>query len=583
MALPKPIVPESLHGAPEVGQHYVECATEKCNKNCQYYCNPCHRPMCEQCREEHFKNQATKNHEVVQYRQRTYQLPVEKCKDHPTKDIDMLCEECQVLLCSKCATANHRGHILTDLEAFYSERCKRCLEEIYKIHKYFLPTTQNLQKEIKEDATEIKIVLKDMRKIMKTEAETLKSLVDEMLSKNLEEADKVEESLMELLQSQDKTYSGYTSYLNDFIKELHGYLSPNDSLKLIIIASKNLETQPIPETTKPVLPIFTAGQYSKEVVSKLLGNIQISNTNPENRKIKPKEAVSIHLKPTVKQTKPSAEKQKLILSSSVTKIREFRVPAVGSACHLSMGKSGRLWVSDLWANLAEIDIEGDLLQNIRISFLGDNNGYHTVTRDGDLVYKDSNKKSIRRVTTENKITDFLKIGSWKLLSIHASLISGDILVGMKKNGKAKITRYNEAGKEIQNIQRETDGQELYRYPHYLTENINGDICTSDIGKRAVVVVNKPGQRMFSYTGQNTEFHPYGICTDVLGHILVCDYDKCALFTSVHLLYQDGQFLCYILTKEQGVQNPSSVCVDDENNLYVGHSDTNIVTVYKYLQ
>ena len=269
--------------------------------------------------------------------------------------------------------------------------------------------------------------------------------------------------------------------------------------------------------------------------------------------------------------------KKTCLSSSVTKKREFRVPAVGNACHLSMGKSGRLWVSDLWANLAEIDIEGDLLQNIRISFLGDNNGYHAVTRDGDLVYKDSNKKSIRRVTTENKITDFLKIGSWKLLSIHASLISGDILVGMKKNGKAKITRYNEAGKEIQNIQRETDGQELYRYPHYITENINGDICTSDNGKRAVVVVNKSGKRMFSYTGQNTEFHPYGICTDVLGHILVCDYDKCALFNSVHLFYQDGQFLCFVLTKEQGVQNPSSVCVD------VGHRDTNIVTVYKYLQ
>ena len=199
MALSKPIAPESLHDAPDIGQHYVECATENCNKNCQYYCNPCHRPMCEQCRDEHFKNQATKNHKVVQYRQRTYQLPVEKCKDHPTKDIDMLCEECQVLLCSKCATANHRGHILTDLEAIYSERCKRCLEEIYKIHKYFLPTTQNLQKEIKEDATEIKTVLKDMRETMKTEAETLKSLIDELLSKNLEQADKIEDSLMELL------------------------------------------------------------------------------------------------------------------------------------------------------------------------------------------------------------------------------------------------------------------------------------------------------------------------------------------------------------------------------------------------
>ena len=54
-------------------------------------------------------------------------------------------------------------------------------------------------------------------------------------------------------------------------------------------------------------------------------------------------------------------------------------------------------------------------------------------------------------------------------------------MGMKTDIEAKVTRYSKAGKEIQRIQRVNRGQELYRAPHYITENINKDICTSERG------------------------------------------------------------------------------------------------------
>jgi DNA-binding beta-propeller fold protein YncE len=99
-------------------------------------------------------------------------------------------------------------------------------------------------------------------------------------------------------------------------------------------------------------------------------------------------------------------------------------------------------------------------------------------------------------------------------------------------------------------------------------------------KETVVVVNKSGHHRFSYTGQGSEFYPYGICTDVLGHILVCN--SFPFSDGVHLLDQDGQFLSLLLTQQHGVYRPFSVCVDDDNNLYVGQYGTNTVTVYKYL-
>eukprot|EP00105_Crassostrea_gigas_P015822 XP_011432953.1 PREDICTED: tripartite motif-containing protein 2 [Crassostrea gigas] len=565
---------------PPDAQHYLVCGIEDCERNCQFYCNPCHQPMCEQCKDKHQKSPKTKNHDVVPYRERKQQIPVEKCSDHPTKDIDILCDECNVPLCSKCSTMPvHKGHSFTDLETIYTEKSAACRQEVQKIQTYFMPTAKDLQKEIKMDAAEIKAIMDSIRSSMRDEAKTLKKLVDEVTSDNIEQVNKMEVSLKEMLQSQDKTCQDYISYLEDLVKQFQGYLSSTQlqNNPILFSLSEHLKILPTPETTKPVPPEFTAGQYSKEDVVKLLGRVTVPDTKPENRKIKPIETPSTQLKLTEKQRKQDREKsdvkQTLSLSSSVTKVREYTVPGVGSVYHISLGKSDRLWGSDSIGHLVQTDLQGNQLQKIQTN--GGSDGYHTVTQDGALIYTDENNKAINRITPGNTITKFIKTGDWAPLSIYSSHINGDILVGMY----GKVTRYNKTGKEIQNIEKDNKGQELYRYPHNITENINGDVCVSDNSKEAVVVVNKSGNHRFSYTGRGSEFHPRGLCTDFLGHILVCDHHS----HTVDLLDQDGQFLCHLLTKQQGVTCPHSVCVDDENNLIVGQSINNIVKVYKYLQ
>ncbi|XP_052676639.1 uncharacterized protein LOC128158010 [Crassostrea angulata] len=567
---------------PTDAQHYLVCGTEDCEKNCQFYCNDCHQQMCEQCRDEHQKNKKTKNHEVVPYKQRKRPLPLEKCKIHPTRNIELLCEECQIPICSKCTgTKEHRGHAFTDLELVFAGKCSHCHIEITKIRRYFEPTSQDLKKEIARDVTEIKKIMEGVRTSMKTEAESVKKLVKTITSDKIEQVNKIEQSLLETLNGQNKKIDDYINYLNDLIQTFYGYLSPSNIEQLTFaLKSENLVIRPIPETSKPVPPIFTAGQYSKDDVAKLLGRITFPNTKPENREIKPMGTAFTQLKPTGKQRKQDREKsdvkQTLSLSSSVTKVREYTVPGVDRVCHISLGKSGRFWFSDYDGNLVQTDLQGNQLQKIQTS--GELEGYHTVTQDGDLIYTDKVNTVINRITPDNTITEFIKTGDWEPLSIHSSHINGDLLVGMMKDGEGKVTRYNKTGTEIQNIQRDNNGHELYDLPHYNTENINGDVCVSNFGN-AVVVVDKSGQHRFSYTGQGSEFNPFGICTDVLGHILVCD----EISKTVDLLDQDGQLLSLLLPPQQGVKCPRSVCVDDENNLWVGQRNTNTVTVYKYLQ
>jgi streptogramin lyase len=483
----------------------------------------------------------------------------------------MLCVDCELPLCYKCSTqGDHRRHELINLERVYADKMAHCLEEISKVDKYFLPTSQDIQKEIKSDAKEMKISMDSLRTAMKAQGEYLKSLVDTVVSENIQEMDNVEQTLLEKLRSQDTTFNDYISYHHDLLKEFYGLLSsklPNIIPKLL---EKFPDIRPIPETEKPVTPVFTAGQYSRDDVAKLLGKINLEDKKAEMRKIKPMENASE--KSTSKQkNKKSDVKQKMSLSSSITEVREYNVPGVEGTYHISLDKPGRLWTSDDKGNLFQTDLQGNQLQKIETNA---GYGYHTVTQDGELIFTDSNNKVIKKITKGNEITKSIKTRIWTPLSIHSSHINGDILVGMVNDGQAKVTRYNKTGEELQNIRRG-----LYEYPHYITENINGDVCVSDYDVDTVVVVNESGRHRFSYTGQGSRFSPYGICTDVLGHILVCD----GVSNTVHLLDQDGQFLSLLLTSQHGVHGPCSVCVDDENNLYVGQDSTNTVAVYKYLQ
>ncbi|XP_062613500.1 uncharacterized protein LOC134275244 [Saccostrea cucullata] len=336
-----------------------------------------------------------------------------------------------------------------------------------------------------------------IRTSMKAEAESLKNMVDTVLSENMEELYQIEKSLLEKLKSQEKTLDDYIAYLSDLVKEFQNRKAELRRIKPMVIP-----------------PIVTS----------------MKSTSEQTKQDK-------HVK--------SDKKQTMSLSASVTKVREFYVQGVDDVYHVSLDQSDRLWISDRYGNLVQTDLQGNVIQKIKTS--GKDEGYHSVTQDRDLIFTDQHKKVINRITKDNTITEFIKTEDWTPLSIHSSHINGDLLVGMfkdevrgliwMKDSEAKVTRYNKTGKELQNIQRDNKGQKLYGILHYITENINGDICTSDYDK-GVVVVNKSGQHRFSYTGQKSGFSPYGICTDVLGHILVCD----VISKTVHLLDQNGHFL-----------------------------------------
>lgn len=176
-----------------------------------------------------------------------------------------------------------------DLETVYSENFILCLETIYNIHQYFLPTSQDLQKDVKQDAKEMKAFMDKIRISIRDEASFLKRLVDEVMTDNIEQVNKIEKSLMEKLISQDKIYEEYNDYLKNLVKEYNGYMS-FDKVQynpIIFLLSEQLKINPIPESKVPVYSVLNVCRISKEQVSKLLSNITVPPPKPKIREINP--------------------------------------------------------------------------------------------------------------------------------------------------------------------------------------------------------------------------------------------------------------------------------------------------------
>ena len=94
----------------------------------------------------------------------------------------------------------------------------------------------------------------------------MKNLVDKITSENIEHTHTMEKSLLKMFKSQETTYDGYITYLGEMSDEFQEYLSVTNK-KLLF--SKILKIQPIPETTKPIPPVFTAGQFNRNDITNL--------------------------------------------------------------------------------------------------------------------------------------------------------------------------------------------------------------------------------------------------------------------------------------------------------------------------
>lgn len=108
----------------------------ECSDGLGYFCVPCSRDLCLQCREMHVFRMAAigEIHNIIKYREKSKCLKnQELCLRHPDSVYDSFCEFCDIPICSDCT--EHRTHKKTDVGTAYETKRRQKKAMIQKIEE----------------------------------------------------------------------------------------------------------------------------------------------------------------------------------------------------------------------------------------------------------------------------------------------------------------------------------------------------------------------------------------------------------------------------------------------------------------
>nr|XP_034309995.1 uncharacterized protein LOC117683909 [Crassostrea gigas] len=533
------------------------CKVHQCSKcpgDTEYYCVSCPCDLCPQCKENHVKDLQTIDHDVVSHHDKINYIPRQEiCVRHPSNVYIKYCEPCELPVCYHCR--KHRKHTQIDVNTAYKIKRQQHRGTIHTIRSEALFYRPVLLPRIKTDFKTCHTEFSLYQSKMLTKAQTLKHLIDyiqkDFMSNVFCDFDfkhrclkQKKEMIIHIVSLQRYVY----------IYEQRRVIRPLQFLSSIKTA--------LPRT-HPTLHTCQLSMIESLNKEDVMESLSIQITERGNRRV---------------------GNQWLLKLTSVPEFHQsLTVTGVGSCLHISCVTSDRAWVSDHRYNIILTDTTGVPLHCVENSCSSNNNGFHTVNSESELIYIDQNY-NINKLSKDMKtITSFLEQtdSTRGPRCVYWSPSTGDLLVGMCyiHTGTGNVTRYNQSGQLTQTIQHDNTGRGLYSIPHCITDNNNEDVVVSDY--RAVVVTERGGRHRFSYTGHPSEsgLVALGICTDALSHILVCDYKT----KTVQMLDKDGQFLSHLLTESQEMGGPWGLSYDvNTHRLWVGSGDNNTLCVYRYI-
>ncbi|XP_062616463.1 tripartite motif-containing protein 55-like [Saccostrea cucullata] len=540
------------------------------------HCDTCLVNLCKVCVGEHMISDESKNHEIVPFKLRKSTPIYPGCTFHVKERCEMYCNQCDIPVCATCLTSDHHlGHKLLKILRVLEKKKEDINKDQTEMNDTIYPTYQDIVSDVQNRMSQLEKEYEDLSSAISKHGEDWHREIDKLVKKLNAEVDEMKNTQMQTLQKHLDEIIKNISEIKNEINSIDAAVNSNDISKVFNVKSDIKRHRNLPEKILISLPKFTPGRIQGNEFSKFFGALSSSSLTSKK--------LGYSLKTTENSPEAGSSppmKQLLDEPETVTTIETEYTNIRNVAC-LS---NEEIWTIGQYNNTMKLYniSQGSLLKSITTKS-GDTPADIAVTKTGYLVYTDWRCRTVNIVKNE-KIEEVIRLTK---CNRHVVCIatSGDFLVIMDSDdiNPSKIVRYS-GSTERQTIQFDDKGQPLYPSgpsTRHITESRNLDICVSDCEAGTVVVVNRAGRLRFRYKGhtpapKNKPFSPLGITTDSQSHILTAD--KCN--DCVHIIDQDGQFLCYI---NFGLRNPWGLCTDTNDYLYVSLYDEGQVKKIRYLQ
>lgn len=534
------------------------------------YCDICHLSLCKVCVGEHLSDKS-KKHKIVSFFERGSRPNYPKCPTHSTKQCELYCEQCDILLCLQCVSScEHLGHTTVDILQWFERKKEVLSRELQELEKSIYPSYKEIVSYIPSQRADLKRnSLQIIIELCKHKDNWLRE-IDVIIKTMKDELNRMESKHLIFLKRQEEEINHSISKITESIVDLHNLLASNDINLVYEHKSRNSEFRNLPPQPIVTLPKFIPFTIDREDIYHQFGKL-----NPIL--VRAEDVGHILYSEDAESSQPDMP----LLAE----------PRIIAEIHTNYGTSDKLRSvsavndTEIWtcgdSNMMKLyNLQDELVKSIKTKSENMPSNIE-VTRNGDLVYTDYVDRTVNIVQNTN-IREVVKLKGW-IPRFVCCTSSDDLLVFMDNDHdkQSKIIRYC-GSIEKQSIKLNDRGQPLYSYGpsyKYISENKNLDICVADWGASAVVVVNKAGKHLFTYTGQHSTdkglFDPYGITTDSQSRILIAD----SFNNRIHILHQDGQFLCFI--DNCGLDCPVDLCVDTEGNIFVAERFTGRVKKIQY--
>ncbi|XP_062569990.1 tripartite motif-containing protein 55-like [Saccostrea cucullata] len=542
----------------------------------QMHCDTCLVNLCTACVGKHVISDQTKKHEIVSFELRKSTTIYPRCKSHNKEQCTMYCKKCDISVCETCiASDQHLGHKFIKILQVLDKKKENIILKRSELKETIYPTYQDIASDVQNRMSQLEKEYGDLSTAITKHGEDLHREIDKLVKKLKAEVDEMKDTQLQTLQKHLDEINKTMSDIKEEINAIDISLNSNDISEVFGVSIRTDEYRKTPPKIMVSSPIFDLKKIPAEQLSSLFGTLSsVTSTLKEH---------GYSMKTTEKSPEAGSSppvKQLLDEPETDTTIdTEYDRYLYNVVC-LS---DEEIWTSGFDNTIKLFSInQGSLLKSITTKS-GNTPEDIAVTKSGDLVYTDYYDRTVNIVKNE-KIEEVIRLQNWRPRGV-CSTSSGELLVIMISDDikQTKVVRYS-GSTEKQTIQFDDKGHPLYssdQYKRYITENRNLDICVSDGGAKAVVVVNQAGKLRFRYTGhtpapKNQPFYPLGITTDSQSHILTSDYN----IDCVHIIDQDGQFLRYI---DCGLSDPIGLCIDTNDNLFVAKCGKRQVEKIKYLQ
>ncbi|XP_062600381.1 uncharacterized protein LOC134262017 [Saccostrea cucullata] len=535
----------------------------------QMHCDTCLVNLCKTCVGEHFSTDLSKPHKIVDFKARKSTLIYPKCTSHDVETCEMYCTQCDIPVCNTCiASDQHLGHRFVKIIEVLSKRKEKIIKERTELKETIYQTYQGIASDAEKRLNLLQEEYENLLAVITKQEDIWHREITELVHQLKSRTHEMEKKQLETLQKHFDEIKQKISDIQDDINSIDDAFNSTNISEVFSFLSLMNKYRKLPKKIVFGVPKFSPNKIQEEQLYNFTPGVLEEDEYKFN--MSKSESPETGFSPPVKQLLDEPE--------TVTTIDTgYRV-----LYNVTCLSDEEIWTSgnDNVMNLYSIN-QGSLLKSVATKS-GNGPEDIAVTKSGDLVYTDYYDRTVNIVKNE-KIEEVIRLQNWRPSGVCITY-NWDLLVTMyDDNNQSKVVRYC-GSTEKQTIQSDEMSKPLFSFGTFdncICENRNLDICVSDSGAKAVVVVNQAGKLRFRYTGHtpapmNQPFNPRGITTDSQSHILTTDENN----HCVHIIDKDGQFLRYI---DCGLSSPYRLCIDTNDNLIVAQCNNRQVKKIKYLK